>query len=453
MKEKLFQTAEQKRLDENALKDVPLELWGPYLSERQWGTVREDYSANGDAWNYVTHDQARSKAYRWGEDGIAGISDFNQNLCFSLAFWNHKDPILKERLFGLTNGEGNHGEDCKELYFYLDNTPTHSYMRMLYKYAQAEFPYEELIKENARRNKLEPEYELLDTGIFDDGHYFDIYVEYAKRSEKDILINIVIINRGGNKAPLTILPTLWFRNYWSDYPGAVKPIIKLVHKEDGGPYITAEHPTFGTYYLYFPKADAHLFTENETNTEKLYGIPGSGRVKDAFHEVIIGKKDNLISGDTAGTKFSPVYQVNLEPYQKTELTLRLSEEALDGNVWAESDFIIEERKQEELAFFHCLAPVSYEPDLHKIMHQAVSGLLWSKQFYYYDVDLWLRGDPGSIPPPEERKYGRNSSWSFLNNKDIILMPDTWEYPWYAAWDLAFHCIPWHLPILYLRNTR
>ena len=441
MNKELFETAEQKRLEENKKKSIPLELWGPYLSERQWGTVREDYSANGDAWNYFSHDHARSRAYRWGEDGIGGISDYSQNLCFALAFWNHKDPILKERMFGLTNSEGNHGEDCKELYYYLDNTPTHSYMRMLYKYPQAEFPYEKLVKVNKQRSKSDPEYELLDTGIFDNNQYFDIYIEYAKNDSTDIMIRITVINRGADTAELTVMPTLWFRNQWSYDPGTIKPTMQLSGNEFGQ-YISADHPQLGNYHLYFQQATDVLFTENETNLEKLYGIPNPHPyVKDAFHEVIVNGKSNLLLDKTNGTKAAIVYRLKLKGFDREEICLRLSHARVTGPPLEHPGKIFDQRIQETNAFGKCLAPVKADPDLAYIMRQAMSGLFWSKQFYYYEIDEWLTGDKGCPPPPAERFSGRNNDWRFLSNRDIIFMPDTWEYPWYAAWDLAFHCIP------------
>jgi len=441
MNKELFQTAEQKRLEENQKKSTPLELWGPYLSERQWGTVREDYSANGDAWNYFSHDHARSRAYRWGEDGIGGISNYSQDLCFALTLWNHKDPILKERMFGLTNSEGNHGEDCKELYYYLDNTPTHSYMRMLYKYPQAEFPYEKLVSVNRHLNKAEPEYELLDTGIFNDNKYFDVYIEYAKIDSADILIRIHVINRGADAAELTVMPTLWFRNEWSFERDIVKPNTQLLANEYGQ-YISAHHSKLGNYHLYFNKPTEILFTENETNTERLFGVPNPHPfVKDAFHEVIVNGKTDLLQGKTNGTKSAMVYRLKLNGFGKEEIYLRLSHTQVTGPPLENPDKIFDQRFQESFEFGKCIAPNNADPDLTYIMRQAISGLLWSKQFYYYEVNEWLTGDEGNPPPPIERFLGRNNEWKFLSNRDIILMPDTWEYPWYAAWDLAFHCVP------------
>ena len=442
MKENIFHTAEQKRLDENAKKTTPLEHWGPYLSERQWGTVREDYSANGDAWNYLSHDHARSKAYRWGEDGIAGISDYNQYLCFALTVWNHKDPILKERLFGLTNGEGNHGEDCKELYYFLDNTPTHSYMRILYKYPQAAFPYEELVRANNERGKADPEFELLDTGIFDQNRYFDITVEYAKIDSEDILVRIEILNRGDETAELTVMPTLWFRNNWSFHPNVEKPSLKLAGDQFGS-YIVVKHPHLSNYHFYFQQpANTVLFTDNETNQQRLYGIPNAHPyVKDAFHDLIVNGNTGQFKEKTEGTKVSPVYSLTLAASERQEIYLRLANTAVTGPPLEDPGKIFAERIAEKNAFNACFAPKDADPDLANIINQAFAGLSWSKQFYYYDVDEWLSGDKSMPPPPPERLEGRNRDWHFLTNRDIILMPDTWEYPWYASWDLAFHCIP------------
>jgi hypothetical protein len=425
MKEILFETAEQKRLDENAKKTNPLELWGPYLSERQWGTVREDYSANGDAWNYLTHDHARSKAYRWGEDGIAGISDYGQHLCFALALWNHKDPIIKERMFGLTNAEGNHGEDCKELYYFLENTPTHSYMRMLYKYPQARFPYEELVLVNRQRGKADPEYELLDTGVFEDNRYFDVYTEYAKIDSKDIMIRITVINRAAEPAEITVMPTLWFRNDWSFDPDAVKPGMHLANSKFGQSII-ADHRNLGYYHLYFgDHAQEVLFTENETNLEKLYGVPNPHPyVKDAFHEVIVNGNKKLLEGKTDGTKASPVYRLKVSGLKKKEIYLRLSNVPVAADPFENANRIFDQRLLEGNEFGKCLVPLNADPDLAVIMRQAVAGLLWSKQFFYYDVDEWLTGDKGTPPPPAERFLGRNKDWGFLSNRDIILVPDT-----------------------------
>ncbi|HEX6849053.1 MAG TPA: glucosidase, partial [Chitinophagaceae bacterium] len=355
--------------------------------------------------------------------------------------WNHKDPILKERMFGLTNSEGNHGEDCKELYYYLDNTPTHSYMRMLYKYPQAEFPYDKLVHENRERTKTEPEYELLDTGIFNDNRYFDVYIEYAKIDSTDIMIRINVINRGADTAELTVMPTLWFRNQWSFDPDIMKPNIRLSVNEHGQ-YIYADHPQIGRYHLYFNPSSEILFTENETNQEKLFGVLNPHPyVKDAFHDVIVNGKTSLLRDKTNGTKAAIVYRLKLKGFEKEEIHLRLSNAEVTGAPLEKPLIIFEQRFLESNEFGKCIAPVNADPDLAHIMRQAISGLLWTKQFYYYEINEWLIGDKGYLPPPPERFLGRNNDWKFLSNRDIILMPDKWEYPWYAAWDLAFHCIP------------
>jgi hypothetical protein len=438
---KTIPSSEQSRLDENLQKPVPLEKWGPYLSERQWGTVREDYSENGDAWNYISHDLSRSRAYRWGEDGIGGISDNNQNLCFALALWNGNDPILKERFFGLTNSEGNHGEDCKELYYYLDNTPTHSYMKMLYKYPQAAYPYEELIRVNASRGKLDPEYELLDTGIFKNNQYFDVYLTYAKNDHEDILIEIEIVNRGTKAASITVIPTLWFANKWICGDVDTKPSIKMSAKGDGWASVVSQHEKLGDYFLYYEDADKTLFTENETNRERLFGIgDNTSYNKDAFHKVIAEGQSEILNSKEDGTKFAPVYQFSIKGRQREKILLRLTKQET-ANPFADADSIFQQRLKEADEFFDKFAPKDASPDLKNIQRQAFAGLLWSKQYFHYDVERWLSGDAGLPPPPESRKKGRNSTWKYLKNEDIISMPDTWEYPWYAAWDLGFHCVP------------
>jgi hypothetical protein len=436
--------AEQSRLDINAKKPVPLVKWGPYLSERQWGTVREDYSAEGDAWNYITHDHARSKAYRWGEDGIGGISDMNQNLCFALALWNGKDPILKERFFGLTNSEGNHGEDCKELYYYLDNTPTHYYMKMLYKYPQQEYPYEALININRGRGKSEPEFEILDTGIFNDNQYFDVYITYAKNSDEDILIEIEVVNRGKKATDITVIPTLWFTNRWACSDMETKPTIELQKSKKTWGAVVTNHEKLGRYNFYFETPDKTLFTENETNQERLYGVPdGTAYVKDAFHTVIVNGHSEILESKEDGTKFAPVYQVNIKGKANKKIRLRLSKEEVT-NPFEGVDAIFAQRLSEADEFFDKFAPPNATADVKTIQRQTFASLLWSKQYFHYDVERWLNGDPGLPPPPESRKSGRNKDWKYLKNEDIISMPDTWEYPWYAAWDLAFHCIPMSL---------
>ena len=431
--------AEKKRLQENSQKDVPLELWGPYLSERQWGTIREDYSENGDAWNYFTHDHARSRVYRWGEDGLGGISDYTQRLCFAVALWNGNDPILKERLFGLTNGEGNHGEDVKELYYYLDNVPSHYYMKYLYKYPQAAFPYEELITQNRSRSRLEPEFEILDTNVFRDNNYFDIVIEYAKHSSTDIFIKIDITNRGRNSAPLTILPTLWFYNHWQFGEDSLKPLLQL---EDAGT-IRAVNDLLGDYYFYFFDTDEILFTENETNNEKLFNRTNqTDVVKDAFHDAIIGNKNrDILKNRKMGTKCAPVYTFTIEPGASRTIHLRLSNEKIRDPFAKGFENLFVIRKNEADEFYSEIIPAGVSTESSNIYRQAFAGLLWSKQYYHYDVDRWLQTSDGITPQVLSRLMQRNHDWKNLKAKDILLMPDKWEYPWFAAWDLAFHCIP------------
>ncbi len=411
--------------------------WGPYLSERQWGTVREDYSADGNAWDYLTHDHARSRAYRWGEDGIGGISNDHQELCFAFAFWNGKDPILKERLYGLNNHEGNHGEDVKELYYYLDNTPSHSYMKMLYKYPQSTFPYDDLLNKNSFRAKTEGEYELVDTGIFNDNRYFDIEIEYAKVTDEDILIKITAYNRGPEKAPLSILPTLWFRNRWDFGLVNEKPFIKTGKQNNS---VQAYHSRLENYYLYFPEPDRKLFTENETNNEKLFRVPNkSPRVKDSFHDAVIKNNYSPIEGQNEGTKFSPMYFREINGGASFSITLRFSQKE-QADPFSNAAQYFSDRIKEADVFYGIIYGRNTNPDLCSIQRQALAGMLWSKQYYNLDIPRWLNGDKGQPIPPESRKNSRNSNWIHLNNADIISMPDKWEYPWYAAWDLAFHCV-------------
>jgi hypothetical protein len=428
--------AEQQRLKVNASRKVPLEPWGTYLPERQWGTVREDYSANGDAWNYFPFDHAHFRAYRWGEDGIGGICDYFQNLCFGISLWNGKDPILKERLFGLGNYEGNHGEDVKELYYYLDNLPSHYYAEMLYKYPQQAFPYEKLRAENAKLGKLEVEYELLDTGIFDNDQYFDVKIIYSKLGKKDIAIRIDITNRYSKPAPVTLLPTLWFfnRNDQEKKPPQIKWL--------SGTSVKASHGRIGNYYLYFQKPKKLLFTDNITNAEKLNGTPnGHIFVKDAFHGAIIkGKHVVPLQQRRFGTKCAPVYQEIIEAGATKSYYLRLSDSMQDTPFGRDFSQIFEKRKQEANDFYNDILPAYLSIEKRNIQRQALAGLLWSKQFYYYDVEKWLTDPIASGPGIEHRKQGRNHQWQHLKNQDIVLMPDKWEYPWYAAWDLAFHCI-------------
>ncbi len=415
--------------------------WGPYLSERQWGTVREDYSPDGTAWDYFPHDHARSRAYRWGEDGLAGICDEFCNLCFGVALWNGNDPIIKERLFGLTGPEGNHGEDVKELYYYLDNTPTHSYLKHLYKYPQAAFPYEDLTRTNRQRSKSEPEYEILDTGVFAEQRYFDVFTEYAKADEEDILIRITIHNRGAAAAPLIVLPTLWCRNLWRFGLQKEKPLIQWQQggKDFGSVAITGT--AIGSYYLYFEEPERVLFTENETNAERIFGLPNETPfVKDAINDAFISGQFDLFEQKKSGTKCTPLYRLELAGGEQREIRLRLSKLPKKGNPLLqdfEKTFQLRQREADEFYEALCVQ----DPALQQVQRQAFAGMLWSKQYYSIDIPQWLNGDAGQPTPPESRKRGRNHDWMTLNNEDIISMPDKWEYPWYAAWDLAFHCVP------------
>jgi hypothetical protein len=411
--------------------------WGPYLSERQWGTVREDYSAHGNAWEYLPHDHARSRAYRWGEDGIAGVSDIEQRLCLALALWNGRDPILKERLFGLTNAEGNHGEDVKELYYYLDATPTHAYLKMLYKYPQAPFPYRQLVEESRRRGIGAPEFELLDTGVFDDDRYFDVFVEYAQLTPGDILMRVTAHNRGPEDAPLHILPTLWCRNTWSWKPGAMRPRLALT--ENGA--IQASLPTLGAYYLYGEGNPNCLFCENDSNARRLWGADGAtGYWKDGVHERVVHGDLAAVNPEQAGTKAAVWYERLVPARGAVEIRLRLTQ-ADRAAPFSDFDATFALRRREADAFYADLQKGIDSADARLVQRQAFAGMIWNKQFYYYDVPEWLHGDAGQVPPPAGRHHGRNADWEHLNNADILSMPDKWEYPWYAAWDLAFHCIP------------
>jgi len=430
-------TAEDQRIEANYSKEKDWLKWGPYLSERQWGTVREDYSANGDAWNYFPHEHARSRVYRWGEDGLAGISDRYSNICFGVSLWNGKDRILKERLFGLTGPQGNHGEDVKELYYYLENTPSHSYMKHLYKYPQQEFPYEKLVEENAKRNRNELEYELLDTGIFDDKAYFDVVTEYGKADNEDILIKISISNKGKKKAPIHVLPTLWVRNYWSFREMPEKPSIEK-KKQNGVPYVSVKHCFVGEYNLYFEEASELLFTENETNMEAVFMAKNDNPYKkDLFHKAVTTGDYSVPTAVEKGTKFAPLYQLNIAAGATEVVKLRLSKNAIKNPFNDDFDGIFKQR-QEECAIFYDTKLKDKEQQ--EIQKQAFAGLLWSKKYYNYDVERWLDGDPKASIPAQERLSGRNNTWKTLRNHDIMLMPDAWEYPWYAAWDSAFHCV-------------
>ncbi len=441
---------ENDRLAEAREKNIPWKKWGPYLSERQWGTVREDYSENGDAWNFFTHDQARSRAYRWGEDGIAGISDDKQHLCFALALWNGKDPILKERLFGLTNSEGNHGEDVKEYYFYLDSTPTHSYMKSLYKYPQAAFPYTDLAETNRRRNRNDMEYELLDTGIFKDDRYFDVFVEYAKAGPEDILVRITAVNRGPDPAELHLLPTLWFRNDWSSWiaesnRAAKKPNIKQIKTPVGTSGVAAVHPLLGEFVLSCEGDAPLLFTENETNHERLFSGQKneSPYVKDGINDCVLQGRLGAVNPGKQGTKVAAHYRFNIGAGQTKMVRLRLSNNSADlkdkpfGNQF---DEVFADRLREADEFYKSVTPPSVSKDAAQVMRQAIAGMLWSKQFFFFDGDNWL-DEHHSNPLHTGYRNARNSEWFHMLNEDVISMPDKWEYPWYAAWDLAFHTLP------------
>ena len=433
---------EKQRLQENRERKAYWTRWGSYVSERQWGTVREDYSEDGSAWDYFPHSQSLSRAYRWGEDGIAGICDNHQRLCFALAFWNEQDPIVKEKMFGLTGSQGNHGEDVKEYYFYLDNTPTHSYMKYLYKYPQGEYPYNDLVQENQRRGFEDPEYELLDTGIFDEDKYFDIFIEYAKNADEDILIKVTAYNRGSEEKPLHILPTLWFRNTWSWYKDAQKPRLKVYSQKDDYSIIEADHPSLGKRWLYCNNSHQLLFTENETNTKLIFGQENaSPYVKDGINNYVVNGNKNTVNPNNIGTKFAAQYQLSIPPGESQTIELRLCNSDSIQNPFEEFNSVFNKRQQEADEFYHWINPHQISDEERNVQRQAFAGMLWSKQFYYYVVEDWLQGDPNSVPPPESRKNGRNSEWKYLFNDDIISMPDTWEYPWYASWDLAFHLIP------------
>ena len=464
-----IQTVEDIRLDEARTRKKHWKRWGPYLSERQWGTVREDYSANGTAWEFFPHDHARSRAYRWGEDGIGGICDRHQMICFGLAMWNGRDHILKERLFGLNGHEGNHGEDVKEQYFYLDSSPTHSYMRMLYKYPQEAFPYTQLVEENGRRGKDLPEFELLDTGVFNENRYFDIFVEYAKADVEDILIRITAVNRGPEAAALHLLPSLWFRNTWSWGRDSRRPSARITPNIPGGVCIELEHWQYGKRWLLCAGQPELLFTENETNYQRLFGIGNSSFVKDAFHAYVIQSDKAAVNSQQVGTKMAALYKNMLGPGESVVLKLRLTDieplEEMDNrsavagtvnipghdqaaeaipfaNDFGEGfDAMFACRQKQADEFYSSRVPRELSEDAKRVMRQSFAGMMWSKQFYHYDVRTWLDGDPGQPTPPKERLTGRNHEWTHLYNDDVISMPDKWEYPWYAAWDLAFHTIP------------
>jgi hypothetical protein len=464
-----IETIEDRRLEEARARKLHWKRWGPYLSDRQWGTVREDYSANGTAWEYFPHDHARSRAYRWGEDGIGGICDRHQMICFGLALWNGRDPILKERLFGLTGHEGNHGEDVKEQYFYLDSTPTHSYMRMLYKYPQAAFPYTQLVDENRRRGKNAPEFELLDTGVFAENRYFDVFVEYAKADVEDIVIRITAVNRGPQSAELQLLPSLWFRNTWSWGRDSRRPSARLATSVPGSVCTELQHWQYGKRWLLCEGQPELLFTENETNFARLFGGQNRSYVKDAFHSYVIQGDKAAVNPQQMGTKMAAVYKLELAPAESVTLKLRLTdmeplgamdeksrmvgtinapghaeraEGVPDTNDFAAGfDALFSQRQREADEFYASRIPKELSDDAKLVTRQSFAGMMWCKQFYHYDVHTWLEGDPAGPPPPKERWLGRNHDWTQLYNDDVISMPDKWEYPWYASWDLAFHTIP------------
>ncbi|GMQ77861.1 MAG: glucosidase [Anaerolineae bacterium] len=442
--------AEHQRIEEYHQGITNWRKWGPYLSERAWGTVREDYSPQGAAWEYFPHDHARSRVFRWNEDGLAGISDRHQYICFSIALWNERDPILKERLFGLSGPEGNHGEDVKEYYFYLDNTPTHSYMKMLYRYPQAAFPYEELVEENGRRTRNDPEYELLDTGVLDDDRFFDVVVEYAKADPDDLLIRITINNRGPTGANCHLLPTIWFRNTWGwGYEaGAMNDVPEMptitIDDHRGAASLALSHPAAGSYHLYAEGSPRLIFSNNETNMERLFkSVSASPYVKDAFHRLVIDAETSAVNPSEEGTKAAAWYRGDIQPGGAEIYRLRLSNKRIE-DPFDKFDAVFNRRHSEADDFYEAIQANLFDEESRRIQRQAFAGLLWTKQLYYYDVGQWTRGDPGQPPPAEERQGIRNAGWEHLNNFDVLSMPDKWEYPWYAAWDLAFHTLPFAL---------
>jgi len=437
--------AEQLRLAENKPHPEPWHFWGPYLAERAWGTVREDYSANGDAWNYFPHDHARSRTYRWNEDGIGGISDYKGRLCFAFAFWNEHDPFLKERIFGVSGPEGNHGEDVKELYWYVDSTPSHSFMRMVYRYPQSRFPYEELVAQSGARSKMEGEFEIWNTTALAENRYFDVEIEYAKADPHDILIRVSAKNCGPESAPLHLLPTIWFRNTWSWDRAQPKPTLHKTAKGHAA-VITASHTVLGNYDLFCDSPDDLFFTENESNSERLWGIPNSTPfVKDSINDRIVSGKIDHVNSAGFGTKAAAYYKFNIPAKETTSIQLRLTRASANKKTnnepFADFEEIFTKRRAEADEFYGEIAPSSLTEEQRAVQRQAFAGLLWSKQFYHYIVDQWLDGDPDQPPPPDERKHGRNSGWRHLYNERVMSMPDKWEFPWYASWDLAFHCIP------------
>jgi hypothetical protein len=444
VKRKPAETAEGRRLDENDRRIAHWNRWGPFLSERAWGTVREDYSPGGTAWEFLPHDHARSRTYRWNEDGLGGISDRHQRICFAIALWNGKDPILKERPFGLANSEGNHGEDVKDYWFYLDATPTHSYLKYLYKYPQAEFPYRRLLEENARRTIEEPEFELLDTGVFEGGRYFDVVVEYAKASPEDILVEITAANRGPESATLDLLPSVWFWNSWSWTSEEPRPSLAAGARSDRRPVIELDGPPdLGRRYLHAQAGAELLFTENETNGRRIYGVPNSSPyAKDAFHEYVVHGRRDAVNPALRGTKAAARYRLAIPAGGSARVRLRLTDGAFASEDPLGGDFeeVFGRRREEADEFYAAVIPERLSAEEKKVMRQSFAGMIWSKQFYRYDVRRWLLGDPGQPPPPPERLRGRNADWKNLFAADVLSMPDTWEFPWFAAWDLAFHCV-------------
>jgi hypothetical protein len=443
--------SENERLRQSSQGLAPWKKWGPYLSERQWGTVREDYSADGSAWDYFSHDQARSRAYHWGEDGLAGISDDKQKLCLAIALWNGADPILKERLFGLTNSEGNHGEDVKEYYFYLDSSPTHSYMKYLYKYPQRAYPYVDLITTNKNRSRLEVEYELLDTGVFNDDRYFDVFVEYAKRGPEDILIEITAWNRGREAASLDILPTLWFRNTWSWWPTESKPSLTVMKSDTGVVSVLARHSEIGDRYLLMDREVPLLFTENETNTQRLRNRPNAAPfAKDGINDYVVHDQHERVNSELTGTKYSALYHLRIEPGKSSSVRLRLTDDSevsrstksAELSQFFQSDFpqVMTQRRRECDEFYASVTPAALDEDHKNVMRQAPAGMLWSKQYYFFDLQFWLREHNADPTMGGKNTTARNQQWVHMLNDDVISMPDKWEYPWYAAWDLAFHTI-------------
>jgi len=436
-------TAESQRLEEDRQRVRYWTRWGPYLSERAWGTVREDYSSNGDAWGYFPHEHARSRAYRWNEDGLAGFCDRHQRICVALSLWNERDPILKERLFGLTGPQGNHGEDVKEYYFYLDATPTHSYMKWLYKYPQAAFPYDRLRDENRRRGRHEPEFELLETRVFDEDRYFDVFVEYAKADPEDVLIQITAVNRGPEPAPLHLLPTVWFRNTWSWAASGPRPVLRATAASPARS-VELDDPTYGRRWLHCESTPDLWFTENETNAARVFGVPGPPFAKDGINDAVVLGRREAVNPRQEGTKAAAQYRLLVPPGASVQVRLRLSDKAADhwtgGPFAAEFDDTVAARRREADEFYATVIPASLDEDAARVMRQAFAGLLWSKQFYQYVVKDWLESDPAQPRPPEARTRGRNREWTHVFNADVLSMPDKWEYPWYAAWDLAFHCV-------------